>query len=204
MILSLVGFCALVALLELDTTYVGQLLISRPFIVGAVLGALTGDLFLGLQVGIFTELIYIDYLPIGGVVPPSGAITAAVAILMNRFFGMNIYFAFFVGIVCGQLFSFVEKILRTKRSALIEKFEGKLIDLKLTPKNAIIKSILTEFCVVFAFLITCMALFGPVFDVIHNDISEKIHSAFKFAYYIVPWIGLCGLFLSFSKKPKED
>ena len=139
MILSLIGFCALVALLELDTTYLGQLLISRPFIVGAILGALSGNLFLGLQVGIFTELIYIDYLPIGGVVPPSGAITAAVAILMNRFFGMNIYFAFFVGILCGQIFSFVEKYLRNKRSSFIEKFESNLIDLKITPKNAISK-----------------------------------------------------------------
>ena len=194
----------MVALFELDTTYAGQLLISRPFIVGAVLGALTGNLFLGLQIGIFTELIYIDYLPIGGVVPPSGAVTAAIAILMNRFFDMNIYFAFFVGILCGQIFSFVEKALRSKRSALIEKFESDLIDLKMIPGNAITKSILTEFCVVFAFLITCMALFGPLFNIIHDGISEKIHSAFKFAYYIVPWVGLCGLFLSFSKKPKED
>lgn len=204
MILSLIGFCALIAFIELDTTYVGQFLISRPFIVGAILGALTGDLFLGLQVGIFTELIYIDYLPIGGVVPPSGAITASIAILMNHFFGMNIYFAFFVGIVCGQLFSFVEKYLRVKRSKFLEKFESQLIDLKITPKNAIIKSILTEFCVIFVFLIVCIVVFGPLFDFLHNDIPEKMHVAFKFAYYILPWVGLCGLFLSFSKKPKED
>lgn len=204
MILSLVGFCALVALLELDTTYIGQLLISRPFIVGSILGALTGNLFLGLQIGIFTELIYIDYLPIGGVVPPSGAITAAVAILMNHFFGMNVYFAFFVGILCGQMFSFIERYLRTRRSDFLEKFENKLVDLTITPTNPIVKSILTEFFVIFIFLIVSMMVFGPLFDLIHNDISEKIHSAFKFAYYVVPWVGLCGLFLSFSKKPKED
>ena len=60
MLLSLTGFCALIALIELDTTYVGQFLISRPFFVGTILGALTGNLFLGLQVGIFTELIFID------------------------------------------------------------------------------------------------------------------------------------------------
>lgn len=204
MILSLIGFCALVALLELDTTYVGQLLISRPFIVGIILGALSGDLFLGLQVGIFTELIYIDYLPIGGVVPPSGTITTAVAILMNHFFGMNIYFAFFVGILCGQIFSHIERALRTKRSSFIEKFESKLIELKFKPQNIIIKSVLTEFVVVFLFLIICMIVFGPFFNLIHEDIPEKIHRAFKYAYFIVPWVGLCGLFLSFSKKPKED
>ena len=147
--LSLIAFCSLVALLELDTTYVGQLLISRPLIVGSILGALTGNLFLGLQVGIFTELIYIDYLPIGGVVPPSGAITAAVALLMNYSFGMDIYFAFFVGIVCGQSFAFVERFLRNYRSLKIEKIEEDLVSKKITPGKVILKSLFIEFVVIF-------------------------------------------------------
>ena len=204
MILSLIGFCFLVALLELDTTYVGQFLFSRPLFVGTVLGALTGNLFLGLQVGIFTELIYIDYLPIGGVVPPSGAITAAIAILMNYSFGMDIYFAFFVGIVCGQLFAFVEKFLRSYRSKILDEIEDKLINGKITPGNVIFKSIVSEFIAIFVFLMLSVILFGPLFNYLNGDISEKIHVAFKFAYYLVPWVGLCGLFLSFSTKPKED
>ena len=141
MILPLLGFCALVALLELDTTYAGQFLISRPFFVGTILGALTGNLFLGLQIGIFTELIYIDYLPIGGVVPPSGAISAAITMLMNYFFKMDIYFAFFVGILCGQLFAFVEKFIRNKRAQMLEKIEKKIIEFKLNPGNVIFKNL---------------------------------------------------------------
>lgn len=204
MILSLIGCCFLVALLELDNTYVGQVLVSRPLIVGTILGAFTGDLFLGLQIGIFVELIYIDYLPIGGVVPPSGAITAAVAILMNYCFSMDIYFAFFVGIVCGQGFSFVEKYLRTYRSKLLDNIENRLIESKITPGKIIFRGVVSEFITIFVFLMLSMIVFGPLFVHLHDDISEKIHIAFKFAYYIVPWVGLCGLFLSFSTKPKED
>lgn len=204
MILPLIGFCALVALLELDTTYVGQLLISRPLFVGTILGALTGNLFLGLQVGIFTELIYIDYLPIGGVVPPSGAITSAITILMNYFFKMDICFAFFVGIVCGQIFAFLEKFLRNQRVRILEKIEKEIIELKLSPGNVILKNIAVEFLVVFVFLIISMIMFGPLFNYLHQDITEKVRVAFEFAYYIVPWVGLCGLLLSFSTKPKED
>lgn len=202
--LSLIAFCALVSLLEMDTTYVGQILVSRPLFVGSVLGALTGNLFLGLQVGIFTELIYIDYLPIGGVVPPSGALTAAIAILMNYSFGMDIYFAFFVGIVCGQLFAFVEKYIRSYRSKILDSIEGRLIDGTIKPDTVIMKSIVSEYIAVFVFLMLSMIIFGPLFSHLHEDISDKIHVAFKFAYYIVPWVGLCGLFLSFSTKPKED
>ncbi len=202
--LSLIGFCALVSLLELDTTYVGQLLISRPLIIGSILGALTGNLFLGLQVGIFTELIYIDYLPIGGVVPPSGAITAAVAILMNYCFSMDIYFAFFVGILCGQLHAFLEKFLRSYRDKILDTIELDLIDHKITPGKVMFKNIIIEFAATWIFLFLAMIIFGPLFTYLHEDISEKIHVAFKFSYYIAPWIGLCGLFLSFSTKPKED
>ena len=204
MILSLICFCMLIALLELDTTYAGQFLISRPLFVGAIFGALTGNLFLGLQIGIFTELIYIDYLPIGGVVPPSGTITSAVALMMNYFFKMDIYFAFFVGIVCGQMFAFVEKFLRNKRAIFLGAIEKKIVDRKITPGKVILKNLAVEFGAVFIFLILSMVMFGPLFSYLHNDISEKVHVAFKFAYYITPWVGLCGLFLSFSTKPKED
>ena len=204
MLLTLIGFCALIALLELDTTYVGQILISRPLFVGTIVGALTGNLFLGLQIGIFTELIYIDYLPIGGAIPPSGAITASVALLMNYFFKMDIYFAFFVGIVCGQMFAFVEKYLRNRRSQLLDKVEKDLLEKKVTPGTIMFKSIALEFGAIFIFLILSVILFGPLFSYLHQDITDKIHVAFKFAYYIVPWVGLCGLFLSFSTKPKED
>lgn len=204
MLLSLVGFCALIAFIDLDTTYVGQLLISRPLFIGTLLGALTGNLFLGLQIGIFTELIYIDYLPIGGVVPPSGTITATTALLMNYFFKMDIYFAFFVGIICGQMFAFLEKYIRNRRSKVLEKIEKKLVDRKITPGVVILRNIAMEFVVVFVFLILCMIVFGPLFNYLQDDISKKVHNAFKFAYYVMPWVGLCGLLLSFSTKPKED
>lgn len=204
MLLSLIGFCALIAFIDLDTTYVGQLLISRPLFIGVLLGALTGNLFLGLQIGIFTELIYIDYLPIGGVVPPSGVITTATSLLMNYFFRMDIYFAFFIGIICGQSFAFLEKFVRNRRSKMLDKLEKKLVDKKITPGGIIFRNILMEFFVTFVFLILCMVVFGPLFTYLHEDISEKVHNAFKFAYYVMPWVGLCALLLSFSTKPKED
>ncbi len=204
MLLSLAIFCALVALLELDTTYVGQFLISRPMFIGAMLGALTGNLLLGLQIGIFTELIYIDYLPLGGAIPPSGTITTAITILMNYFFKMDVYFAFFVGIISGQSFTFLERFIRDKRAAKLGDIEKKLIKIKTTPGIVILKNLILEFLIVFVFLMLCMIMFGPLFVYLHEDISEKVHVAFKFSYYIIPWVGLCGLFMSFSNKPKED
>ena len=49
--LELIIFCAVIALLELDTTYFGQVLVSRPVVVGSLLGFISGNFFLGLQIG---------------------------------------------------------------------------------------------------------------------------------------------------------
>ncbi|MBQ8032720.1 MAG: PTS sugar transporter subunit IIC, partial [Elusimicrobiaceae bacterium] len=52
--------CLLGALLELDTTYAFQLTLSRGIIAGPLLGLVSGEALTGLQVGIFTELLFID------------------------------------------------------------------------------------------------------------------------------------------------
>ena len=62
---AIVLLCILAALLELDTTYVGQLSFSRPIIAGPLFGLITGDLMAGVQVGVFTELLFTDISPLG-------------------------------------------------------------------------------------------------------------------------------------------
>ena len=44
--------CMLAALLELDTTYAFQMLLSRPIVAGPIFGLVTGDVMAGVQVGI--------------------------------------------------------------------------------------------------------------------------------------------------------
>lgn len=202
--LELIIYCAVIAFMELDTTYLGQVLISRPVVVGSLLGFITGDFFLGLQIGIFTELIYLDFMPIGGVVPPSGAISAGVAILMAHFFLMDIYFAFFVGIVSGIMFSFIEKHMRRYRARLLPALEKDIVEGKITSGRVLLQSLTLQYLVVLTFLILTLTIAGPGFNAISADIPEKLHIAFKFSYFVVPWVGLSVLFISFSSKPKAD
>ncbi|MDR0953056.1 MAG: PTS sugar transporter subunit IIC [Elusimicrobiota bacterium] len=201
---ALLLFCAVLAFLELDTTYLGQVLLSRPLVVGSALGFLTGNFFIGLQLGIFTELIYLDFIPIGGVVPPSGAISAGIAVLMAHIFAMDIYFAFFIGILCGIIFSFVERKIRRYRAKLLPKIERALYEGKTSIGKVMLQSIIFQFLAVFAFALVALTIFGPLFSLINQDIPEKLHIAFKFSYFVVPWVGLSILFISFSTKPKTD
>ena len=136
--------------------------------------------------------------------PPSGAISAGTAVLMVHFFRMDVHFAFFVGIICGVLFAFVERKLRSFRSSTLGATEAKILDGRLSPGMALFESLLFQFLAVFSFLLLTITVIGPLFALVNNDIPEKLHIAFKFSYFIVPWVGLSILFVSFSTKPKAD
>lgn len=202
--LELIIACAALALLEMDTTYLGQFLFSRPACTGAIMGYICGDFFLGLQLGVFTELLFIDFVPVGGFVPPSGAICAGIGVILSTYFNMDIYFSFFIGLILSLLFAFVEKALRKYRSKLLPSIEKQLIEGSLTPSSLIAQSFLVEYMAVFIFVLIMIILFGPAFCYIDGNIPKSLHIAFKFSYFLVPWIGLSMLFISFSTKPKVD
>jgi len=62
-------YSAVIAFLSLDTTAVGQFMISRPIVVGTVIGLLVGDPCLGLGIGGLIELLWIGQLPVGNNLP---------------------------------------------------------------------------------------------------------------------------------------
>ncbi len=202
--LELIIACGILALLEMDTTYFGQFLFSRPTCVGAVLGYVCGDFFLGLQLGIFTELLFIDFVPIGGVVPPSGAICAGSSAILSIYFGADLYFSFFIGLILSMLFSYIEKFLRRYRSKLLPQIEAQIIEGKLPLLSLIFQSFILEYIAVFIFVLVATSLLGPTMHIIGDKIPQSIHIAFKFSYFLVPWIGLSMLFISFSTKPKVE
>ncbi len=202
--LELVIACAALALLEMDTTYLGQFLFSRPACTGAIMGYLCGDFFLGLQLGVFTELLFIDFVPVGGFVPPSGAICAGLGTILSIYFNMDIYFSFFIGLVLSLQFAFVEKALRRYRSKILPTIEKRLVEGSLTPLSLIVQSFLVEYMAVFIFVLIMVTLLGPTFCYVDEHIPQSLHIAFKFSYFLVPWIGLSMLFISFSTKPKVE
>lgn len=76
---SLILLCGLSGLLALDSTAAVQVMVSRPLAVGALVGAVLGDLSLGLTAGSLIELLWAGGLPVGSLVPPDGTVAAATA-----------------------------------------------------------------------------------------------------------------------------
>lgn len=70
---------ALLGILSLDTTAVGQFMVSRAIVVGPLVGWLLGDPGLGLAVGALVELIWVGDLPVGSHLPLDTTLLAGVA-----------------------------------------------------------------------------------------------------------------------------
>ncbi|HJT25458.1 MAG TPA: PTS sugar transporter subunit IIC, partial [bacterium] len=59
----------LMAFLSLDETAVGQFMVSRPIVVGPLVGWLIGRTDIGLDMGALIELIWIGDVPVGAHLP---------------------------------------------------------------------------------------------------------------------------------------
>ena len=78
---------AVSGLLGLDATAALQVMLSRPLVVGGVIGWMMGDAAMGLTLGSLVEMLWIGGVPVGSLVPPDGtqaATFAAVAVIHLR------------------------------------------------------------------------------------------------------------------------
>lgn len=198
---SIFLFCCVVALLELDTTYAFQLTFSRGIVAGPLLSLLTGDLMAGLQVGIFTELLFADIDPLGGVLPPSAVICCGVSLLLH-FYGIPLSISFFFGVLSAIAFAYAERWIRKTRSNHLSVWEKHIRKNTAFATRLICLSLLNTFLttlllfVILATVCACIALW------LLPHLSERALIACSFAFIAVPWIGMTSLIASFRLKTK--
>jgi mannose/fructose/N-acetylgalactosamine-specific phosphotransferase system component IIC len=119
--MEIVQLTVLGGLLGLDGTSVGQFMLSRPLVAGALVGWVLGDPVLGFAVGAILELYLLVSFPTGGSRFPEGATAAVVAVASAA--GSTtpgaLPLAVAVGLVWGQLGGFSITALRHANSRLV-------------------------------------------------------------------------------------
>ena len=199
MTLQILMMCVLGAFLELDTTYAFQFLLSRGIIAGPLLSLVTGDLMTGVQVGVFTELIFIDSNPLGGVLPPSAVGCCTVTLALHAM-GVPLCFAFFAGVLGGGFFSFMERSMRLGRCGWLvyqeQKIARKPAQLNWTIFVSLAQSLLFSLV---GFVFIC-SVGGWLMVSLLPVIPEKMQLVSSIAYMAVPWMGLTTLICSFNLK----
>jgi mannose/fructose/N-acetylgalactosamine-specific phosphotransferase system component IIC len=121
--ISLVG-----SLIVLDTTVAFQFLISQPLIACTLLGWFLGDPYLGLQIGVFLQLLWLSNMPVGASIVPEGNFAAIViTALVIRYSHLlpNFYTVLIIAILFGVFISYLGgqlvKINRKSNLYLLKK-----------------------------------------------------------------------------------
>jgi mannose/fructose/N-acetylgalactosamine-specific phosphotransferase system component IIC len=127
--ISLIG-----SLIVLDTTVAFQFLISQPLIACTLLGWFLGDPYLGMQIGIFLQLLWLSNMPVGAAIVPEGNFAAIViTALVVRYSqsNPNFYTILIVAILFGVLVSYIGgqlvKINRKSNAYFLKKV---IVDIK--------------------------------------------------------------------------
>ena len=201
MTLPLILLCIFAALLELDTTYAFQTLLSRPVIAGPIFGWLTGDVAAGIQVGIFAELLFSDISPLGGIIPPSGVVATIIPLLLYAQ-GIDLYFGFFLGVCAAVLYSFFDALLRKTRFKWLIFLEKRIGRRPSDITRIIAITLLLSFLMTFIFISVLAWASSQLMFVLYPYLTPRMHFAFRLSYLAVPWIGLAALIPVFRLKAR--
>lgn len=187
-----VGGSALVALVELDAVQVGQFMISRPLVLGSLLGLLFGIPQVGVALGLCCELFSIDDLPVGDRLPLNASIAVAAAMLVAR--GprpLPVAVALPVGLTAGWAHQNLEAALRLRRRVFCGLAEKSIRRGKVPPFGSMtVKSLVEQAAVTFAVVLTCVLVVGPILNGAWSYAPRSVAGALGFSWTLAPWLGL--------------
>ncbi len=198
---ELVLLCALAALLELDTTYAFQLTFSRGIIAGPLFAVITGNWMAGIQVGVFTELLFADISPLGSVLPPSAVVCCAVSMALNAL-GIELCFAFVFGVLAAFLFSKAEQYMRKRRVRILPFWENQIMQRPQTINRVIVWELVVNALLNFVLISLFVWASGQLMLWLLPHVPIQSTVACRFAYMAVPWIGLASLIPEFRLKKR--
>lgn len=113
---------ALVAgILEWDIYGWGQTMISRPVVVGTVIGLILGDVKTGLFIGASIEMIYLGTIPVGAAVPPDATSATSIATALGILSGIDAKVAITLAIPVAMAAQMLQMFIWTINTGLMHK-----------------------------------------------------------------------------------
>ncbi len=192
----LLSFCG--GLFCLDRVFI-QAMISRPVIIAPLAGLLLNNIYAGLIIGAFIELIWIDRVPIGTYVPPNDSIAAVVATAVAVISGQKVGGVFpqlialsiLIAIPFGILAKYMDIYIIRTNEAMSERA---LVDAKKNQISKIENKVFWGLTKVFLFtsfyLFFAQIIVVPLMIWIYPILPEKIMTTLLFANYFLPLLGI--------------
>lgn len=189
---ALLAGCAVVALLELDGTSAGQLMISRPAVFGPALGAAFGEAALGTLFGVLWELLTLDA-PIGGHLPINATAGAGVSLLLSLGGGLPPQAALPCGLAAGWAHRRLEFFLRKRRAGVAARADRRLSQGRAPRLGLYAAGELGTQALMTFLLVGFFAALRPWLLDAFAAASPAVNGPLQAALWAGPWIGLAAL-----------
>jgi len=201
------------ALLSLDRTAWGQLMISRPVVLAPIIGLLCGNGAVGLFVGVLIELLWISDLPVGAAIPSDDTLFAAVAsgVITTIVTSRNISDPVSIGSLTFLVFATMIPLASQgkKIDIMVRKYnEGILTEMETrllvgNPDQAVslhLKGLIHFLVCNFVAILVSSAILLLAMPHLHSLIPESIQRIMNGLLIIFPLVGIATLLSGIHKK----
>lgn len=185
------GASGAIALLELDAAAVGPFLLSRPFVVGPVIGWVCGAPWAGAALGATFEVLTLEELPLGGCLNFSAPVAAGTAAyLASAHGGLPMEAAFPAGVAAGWAHAALENHLRRGRGIHARRLEASLAAGNVPRYGLeITGALFFQAAATLLLTLTVLSAVGPAWARLWPHLPEFLRTGARAAFLSAPWIG---------------
>jgi fructoselysine and glucoselysine-specific PTS system IIC component len=193
---------AWIALLEADWVLVGQFMISRPIVVGPMIGLALGGWQAGLVFGVLFELLSLEEEPVGTTIPINGTVGAGSGVLLAAgpyLVPMAVAFPAAVGL--GWLHKRIEMRLREQRASLTLEVAQQINSMgRPNWEKLTLKTIGLQVASSMALVYVAAALCGPLLSALWRVFPDFMRTGLVIAFEATVWISLAALLRQLARK----
>ena len=184
------------SLLWMDRVYIFQLMISRPMIMGPIIGFVMGDVKIGILIGASLELLWLNAPPVGSYLPNDESFCTAVAVPVAIMAGASMDhmaasgLSILLSLPAALMGRYLDTRLRTLNERLIPAGSQVMEnDVSIAMRKAVARA----FSLAFIMISACVIILGAITFFIKSVIPDGILAALKFMPFACVIIGLAAL-----------
>jgi len=182
---------------------VGQFMLSRPIVMGPLLGLLWHSPQNGLALGACCELLSLDDLPVGDRLPLNATVAAGAALLLTC--GprpLPVAAALPVGFFAAWAHKKIEGFWRSRRRELCAAAERSIREGEAPSWGCWIgKSLAQQAAGTFALMLACVWGAGPIVGALWLRLPHSVVAGLELAWRLGPWLGLGVAFHALRVRP---
>ncbi|MDR1721371.1 MAG: PTS sugar transporter subunit IIC [Endomicrobium sp.] len=203
---SIVFLAFISALCSADAVAIGQFMVCRPIFCAPLIGFLMGDIGAGVWIGMITEMIWINTVPIGVNVPVDVSIVSILSTFWMCKYFTGLCESGIWGLILAVPFAYLYRVISVFRRNFntrimhwvergIRNGKYKRVD------TGIIAGLFFFVAKAFLFYVFSMFVGGRIYELVYQKLPLFVLEGFYKAWYLLPICGFGAVICNFRKTP---